>query len=201
MPRRSSIKLAMNTCARVRTLQVRQPQLALPLTTSSFSRSMSTSMPSTNSNSNGYQSPYADYFQSLSSQPSTSSATPTSSAATTQTTQGTKLKCGISESVLKFKTTSYPRLMSAPFVQPSEYKVTLQVHLDNLPLHSALECEIFEQIVGSRYNKNDSQVLTLTSNHFASRIENKRHLCSMLDRIVIGAKRLASDSNSDSDGN
>ncbi len=31
------------------------------------------------------------------------------------------------------------------------------------------------------------------SDQFASRIENKRHLCSMLDRIVIGAQRLAKE--------
>ncbi len=35
--------------------------------------------------------------------------------------------------------------------------------------------------------------LKLTCNLFASRIENKRHLCSMLDRIVLGAKRLAAE--------
>ena len=48
-----------------------------------------------------------------------------------------------------------------------------------------------------RYNKKDSQVLTLTSNHFVSWVENNRHLCFMLDRIVIGVKRLASDSGDD----
>lgn len=102
------------------------------------------------------------------------------------------LKCGISESVLKFRTTCYDRLMLAPYVKTNEYKVILQVKLQHLPLESDLEKEIFHQIVGTRFDHKLGE-LKLTSNQFASRIENKRHLCWMLDRIIIGAKRLAAE--------
>lgn len=78
-------------------------------------------------------------------------------------------------------------------MQPGEYKVILQVKMKHLPLETDVEKEIFYQIVGSRFN-HELQELKLTSNQFASRIENKRHLCWMLDRIVMGAKRLAQDS-------
>jgi hypothetical protein len=82
--------------------------------------------------------------------------------------------------------------MLAPYVNTNEYKVILQVKLKHLPLETDLEKEIFHQIVGTRFDDTLSE-LKLTSNQFASRIENKRHLCWMLDRIIIGAKRLAEE--------
>jgi hypothetical protein len=45
--------------------------------------------------------------------------------------------------------------------------------------------------------------LRLTSDQFGSRIENKRHLVSMLDRIVLSSQRLAKeiqDGNNSSGG-
>ena len=100
------------------------------------------------------------------------------------------LKCGISENVLKFRTTCYPRLILPPYTQNSEYKVTLKVSLRDIPLETELEQKIFFQIVGSRYIA-DKKELRLTSEKFASRIENKRYLCSVLDRIVLSSKALA----------
>jgi hypothetical protein len=145
--------------------------------------------PST-SNTSNYQSPYAEYFTTIKNNQTT--LTGKSSSNTNTTTKTAMLKCGIPESTLKFKTTSYGRLMLPPYVQTGEYKVTLQVKVRDLPFHTELEHQIFQQIVGTRFNpeKND---LKLTCDHFASRIENKRHLCNMLDRIVIGAKRLAKE--------
>jgi hypothetical protein len=107
------------------------------------------------------------------------------------------LKCGIPEHELRFKTTSYSRLLLPPYTQPSEYKVTLLVHMNQLPFHTVTEKDVFEKVVGnSRFNK-EKQELKLTCNLFASRLENKRHLCSMLDRIVIGVKRLAKEVDTD----
>ncbi len=40
--------------------------------------------------------------------------------------------------------------------------------------------------------------MQLSSNQFGSRIENKRHLVTMLDRIVLGAKQLAKEIESSS---
>jgi hypothetical protein len=138
--------------------------------------------------SSSYVSPYNDLFVMMKSNH------PSNSFATSPENETPKLKCGILETVLKFKTTCYDRLILAPYVQPSEYKVILQVNIKHLPIESDLEKEIFHQIVGTRFD-HDLNELKLTSNQFASRIENKRHLCWMLDRIVLGAKRLAEDSN------
>jgi len=102
------------------------------------------------------------------------------------------LKCGISENSLRFRTTCYPRLMLPPYTHNSEYKVTLKVSLRDIPLETELEKTIFFQIVGSRYLA-DKKELRLTSEKFASRIENKRYLCSVLDRIVLSSKRLAQE--------
>lgn len=66
--------------------------------------------------------------------------------------------------------------------------------MKHLPIESGLEKEIFHQIVGTRFD-HDLNELKLTSNQFASRIENKRHLCWMLDRIVMGTKKLAEETN------
>ena len=101
------------------------------------------------------------------------------------------LKCGISEDDLTFKTTSFGRLMEAPFVQHQEHKVTMCVRWHVLPLND-FEKRILMEIVGARYNP-DENLLKLTSEQFGSRIENKRHLVSMLDRLVFAARKLAVD--------
>lgn len=82
--------------------------------------------------------------------------------------------------------------MLAPYVNTNEYKVILQVKLKHLPLDTDLEKEIFHQIVGTRFDSKLDE-LKLTCNQFASRIENKRHLCWMLDRIVLNSQRLAAE--------
>lgn len=136
-----------------------------------------------------YVSPYNDLFEMMKS----NNASKITVVAPSET-DVPMLKCGIPETVLKFKTTCYDRLQLAPYVQPNEYKVILQVNMRHLPLESDIEKEIFHQIVGTRFDHELGE-LKLTSNQFASRIENKRHLCWMLDRIVLGAKKLAAESN------
>jgi Mitochondrial ribosomal subunit protein len=101
------------------------------------------------------------------------------------------LKCGISENALRFKTQSYGRLLQAPFVHANEHRVTLLVRLDALPFTHQLEHDILQEIVGiQRYNVERNELL-LQSVQFASRIENKRHLVSMLDRLVLSCQSLA----------
>jgi hypothetical protein len=165
----------------------------------------------TKSSSSSYVSPYQDIFQMMKDSTLKSSSTTTSSNSNTNITNSDadvdastnsttfsqdipRLTCGIPEALLKFRTTCYDRLLLAPYVQPSEYKVILQVKMKHLPLETDAEKEIFYQIVGTRFN-HELQELKLTSNQFASRIENKRHLCWMLDRIIMGAKRLAQESS------
>lgn len=147
---------------------------------------MSSSSVAAHSSPSNYSSPYADMFERMKTNqfPSFQDSL----------LEVPKLKCGISESVLTFRTTSYDRLMAPPYVHTNEYKVTLQVNLDNLPFETDVEKKIFRQIVGARF-KEDHNKLKLVSNQFASRIENKRHLCWMLDRIVLNSKRLAAEEN------
>ena len=99
------------------------------------------------------------------------------------------LKCGIAEDDLSFKTTSYQRLIHAPYVPHHEHKVTLCVRWHVLPLND-FEKRILMEIVGNRYNPENNE-LRLTSEQFGSRIENKRHLTSILDRMVFAARNLA----------
>ena len=83
-------------------------------------------------------------------------------------------------------------MISEPHVQPGEYRVTLIIAMEDIPLQNELERTVFRQIVGRRYLPHKDE-LRLTSEQFASRIENKRHLVSMLDRIVINTKILAEE--------
>jgi hypothetical protein len=102
------------------------------------------------------------------------------------------LKCGVAEHDLRFTTTSYGRLTVAPHVHPAEHRVVLQVSTDKLRLSDGNQRAILKEIVGSRWNE-ERQELRLTSEQFGSRIENKRHLVSMLDRIVLSSQRLAKE--------
>lgn len=106
-----------------------------------------------------------------------------------QVKEAVMLACGICEDDIAFKTTSYQRLMQAPYVQHREHKVTMIVKWNVLPLND-FEKRILMEIVGQRYNPEKNE-LKMTSDQFGSRIENKRHLTSMLDRLVFAARKLA----------
>ena len=54
-----------------------------------------------------------------------------------------------------------------------------------------------KEIVGNRLN-DETGLLQLSSSQFGSRIENKRHTVSMLERIVESAKTLAAKVEADS---
>lgn len=102
-----------------------------------------------------------------------------------------RLECGVDESALRFKTKSFGRLHNAPFVHPNEHKVVMSVPFESLNLDN-LEREIMKEIVGSRWREKEGE-LRLQSVSFGSRIENKRHLVSMLDRLVLSCQRLAAE--------
>ena len=140
------------------------------------------------SQQNDYVSPFHDYFEMIQNNKIVDGR----DADDYSELRGKKLRYGIPEDVLKFKTVSYGRTHFAPYVLPQEHKVTMQVNFDDIPLQNDLEKEIFFQIVGSRFDQSKNE-LTLTSSQFASRIENKRHAISMLERIIESAKFLASD--------
>jgi hypothetical protein len=132
----------------------------------------------------GYESPFKDFFDMIESGRSSLGTTDNSPKP-----QERYLKCGIAESALRFKTKHFGRAQLAPHIQPGEHSVTLKVNMNDIQL-TQVERDIVVQIVGNRVNDVRNE-LRLASNQFGSRIENKRHLVSILDRIVLGAKRLA----------
>ena len=105
------------------------------------------------------------------------------------------LKCGVEEDALSFKAVHYTPSALPPYVQPGEFKVTLKVSLDDIPLKNETEREMLLQLVGNRYHKRTNRLM-LTSDKFPNRIENKRYLVDLFDRLVIAAKRLASEGDS-----
>ena len=72
---------------------------------------------------------------------------------------------------------------------PNEHRVILQVETQHLPLTDT-EKVVLKEIVGSRLDDKKG-MLHLSSSQFGSRIENKRHAVSMLDRIVESTRTLA----------
>ena len=99
------------------------------------------------------------------------------------------LKCGVAEHYLRFKTTTYGRLLEEPFVRANEHRIILQVAIRHVPLND-VERLVLKEIVGDRLN-DETGVLQLSSSQFGSRIENKRHVVSMLERAVESARSLA----------
>lgn len=142
----------------------------------------------TKSDSDDYISPLDGYFDTIKKR----TALGTDSSKPYEMTPVKYLKCGVREDVLRFTTASHGRLMQEPFVKSVEHKVTMIVRMRDVPIENEKEWDIFRQIVGKMYNEERNE-LKLTSMLFASRIENKRHLVSMLDRIVINTKRLAKE--------
>jgi len=139
-----------------------------------------------------YESPLQELFDRM------EAGGPTALGTTEYVPARTKLlKCGVAEEDLRFTTTHYGRLMLAPHVHPNEHRVTLKVPVDKFPFATdtdtgRLELDILRHIVGPRLNDEHAE-LRLTSSVFGSRIENKRHLVSMLDRIILSSQRLASE--------
>lgn len=153
-------------------------------TSTESSRCLTTT--SAGTTSERYVSPFASFFQNIENKRTTLG---TPDDAQWESNPSKKyLKCGISEDVLSFKTVSYGRSYTTPHVQPGEHQITLQVNLKHLPLNED-EQRIFQRIVGRR--RIHDEKVRLISNFFASRIENKRHVVSMLDRLVLASQLLA----------
>lgn len=133
-----------------------------------------------------YESPFADFFDMMKEGRSSLGTTDD-----TPVPPERLLKCGVNEEALRFRTMHYGRTQLAPHIQPGEHRVTLKVNMEDIPLND-VEKDIVKQIVGDRVNEERGE-LRLASDQFGSRIENKRHLVSMLDRIVLSAKRLAKE--------
>jgi len=138
-----------------------------------------------------YVSPYAEFFANVEAGRS-SLGTTTETERQALELRERRLKCGIPESALRFRTKSYGRYMLPPYVSPGEHRVTVKVALSAIPLENEREKEALLQIVGSRYNLEKGD-LQLSSEKFASRVENKRLLVDMIERIVTGAREVAKE--------
>jgi len=137
-----------------------------------------------------YKSPYASFFNNI-------EAGRTSLGTTLEIEQRAhemkeKVVAGIPESALRFRTTSYERSVLAPYVEAGEHRVIVKLSLSSIPFDNAGEREVFLQMVGPRY-KAKSGDLQLSCEKFASRIENKRHLVNVIERLVEDSKRLSKE--------
>eukprot|EP00579_Thalassiosira_antarctica_P004836 CAMPEP_0201887270 /NCGR_PEP_ID=MMETSP0902-20130614/24513_1 /ASSEMBLY_ACC=CAM_ASM_000551 /TAXON_ID=420261 /ORGANISM="Thalassiosira antarctica, Strain CCMP982" /LENGTH=252 /DNA_ID=CAMNT_0048417159 /DNA_START=69 /DNA_END=827 /DNA_ORIENTATION=+ len=148
-------------------------------------------MPSVGESGQPYASPFSEFFTNIEAG-RTSLGTTEEMEQRAFEIQEAHLKCGIPESELRFKTTSYGRFALPPYVAPGEHRVIVKVALSAIPFENEQEKEFFVQIVGARYNKEKGD-LQLNCDKFASRIENKRHLVDMIERIVSNARELAKE--------
>lgn len=138
-----------------------------------------------------YKSPYSEFFSNIDAG-RTSLGTTEEMEQQAFEIQEQHLDCGIPESDLRFITTSYGRFALPPYVSPGEHRVTVKVALSAIPFKNEEEKDIFLEVVGARYNPKKGD-LQLSSEKFASRIENKRHLVDMIERLVSNAQRLAKE--------
>ncbi|KAL3787405.1 hypothetical protein HJC23_001802 [Cyclotella cryptica] len=149
------------------------------------------SMPFERQDGKDYISPYSDFFASIEAG-RTSLGTTEEMERQVLEMKEQYLDCGIPEIALRFRTTSYGRFALPPYVSPGEHRVIVTVPLSAIPFGCPLERDILLQIVGSRYNEARDE-LQLSSEKFASRIENKRHLVGMIEQIVSNSRRLAKE--------
>ena len=138
-----------------------------------------------------YISPYSQFFNNIDAG-RTSLGTTKEMEQRVFEIQEQRLQCGIPESELRFRTNSYGRFALPPYVSPGEHRVTVKVALKAIPFENDQEKEIFLEIVGSRFNPKKGD-LQLSSEKFASRIENKRYLVDMIEKIVLNARKLAKE--------
>lgn len=138
-----------------------------------------------------YVSPYSKFFANLEAG-RTSLGTTEEMEKRAANLLERSLECGIPESELRFQTVSYGRFALPPYVSPGEHRVTVKVALAAIPFKNEQEKEIFLEIVGSRFDPKKGD-LQLSSEKFASRIENKRYLVDMIERIVSNTQNLAKE--------
>eukprot|EP00522_Entomoneis_paludosa_P004965 CAMPEP_0172470506 /NCGR_PEP_ID=MMETSP1065-20121228/66507_1 /TAXON_ID=265537 /ORGANISM="Amphiprora paludosa, Strain CCMP125" /LENGTH=256 /DNA_ID=CAMNT_0013228455 /DNA_START=255 /DNA_END=1025 /DNA_ORIENTATION=- len=106
---------------------------------------------------------------------------------------GTKvMECGILEDDLKYRTSHFEKGDVEPFIHLNEHRVAVHVAFDLLPLDE-MGREILRQVVGERRYDLRKKELILQCNYFASRIENKRYLVKMLDKLILSCQRITKD--------
>jgi len=79
----------------------------------------------------------------------------------------------------------YPHLK----YHPADYKVALLVKVEEMGL-TAEQTKIFIEMVGPRYNTG-KRIVKLTATRFPNRLENKKYLIYLLERLAIEARKLS----------
>lgn len=100
----------------------------------------------------------------------------------------------IPDSKLRFQTKSTFSVGSSIFYphlkfNPADFKVALVVALSDLGL-SKVEQDVLVEMVGPRFNQG-KRLVRLTANRFANRIENKKYLIFLLEKLLLEARRIA----------
>jgi len=106
-----------------------------------------------------------------------------------------RLPCGILAKKIRYKLVHLPQSTMAPHVSPGEHKVVLKIYMSGMiphPIENEYEKAALLELVGARFNTSRDE-LTLVSEKFPSRIENKRYLEMLLDTLITSAKSLASE--------
>ena len=153
-------------------------------------RPLATTSKSTTNSNNKYESPLAPFFKQVKSGRTSSGLT--ANAPLVDTSNFSKLECGIDEQDLRFKAVSYERMTLPPFVQGGEFKITLKIDLADIPFENEAEKEVLLEMVGNRYDEKRQRIL-LNCDKFSSRIENKRYLVALLDRLVMTSRKLVKE--------
>ena len=101
----------------------------------------------------------------------------------------------IPDSALKFQfkaTFTHGSAIFYPHLKhhPADYKIGLVVKIADMGFKSDLERQIFIQMVGPRYNGGRQEV-RFTCDKFANRLENKKYVTYLLEKLVAEAKHLA----------
>ena len=130
-------------------------------------------------------------FSSLESIPSppTLTPTPTPTPTPTSTTPPNNPFSDLSLHTihkLRFQTTSYAKFALAPHIHPAEFKVKMAVSVPLLDL-DPYAFENMKKICGSRYRANKNELI-FTTEKFESRTDNKHHLISMLNDVVMASR-------------
>mmetsp|Transcript_36867 Transcript_36867/g.86109 ORF Transcript_36867/g.86109 Transcript_36867/m.86109 type:complete len:186 (-) Transcript_36867:203-760(-) len=104
-----------------------------------------------------------------------------------------RLPCGIRTRDIRYKLWHLPMGGVAPHIQAGEHKVVLKIYMRDMTcLADDFERAALLQLVGPRFSTLRDE-LTLVSEKFPSRIENKRYLEILLDTLVVSAKTLAEE--------
>lgn len=117
--------------------------------------------------------------------PLPSAAYPTALAAPVRTIPDSKLRFQTKSTFATGGSIYYPHLK----FHPADFKVAVVVALADLQL-SHIEQDIFIEMVGPRFNQG-KRLVRLTADRFSNRIENKKYLIYVLEKLLLESKRIA----------